>query len=229
MAIGSPASTRDVALAALLIAGLLPAIPAAAEELRFGPDLQEAGWTAVTFPGIAPATFKAASRTRLEVSADSAAGLLLKDWSGDARHARRARWRWRVHESGPATDLTQRGADDRALGVYFIFGAASDAGKSATTLLGAPSVTALVYVFGGNKPRGTVLPSPHMERRGKFVVLRHADAEKAVWHSEDVDLAKDYRRAFGQAPVMLLAVGIMSDSDNTRTRNLAELDALTLD
>ena len=229
MAIGSPASTRDAALAALLIAGLLLAAPAAAEELRFGPDLQEEGWTAVTFPGIVPAIFKAASRTRLNVSTDSAAGILLRGWSGDVPHARRARWRWRVHESGPATDLTQRGADDRALGVYFIFGAASDAGKSATTLLGAATVTALVYVFGGNKPRGTVLPSPHMERRGKFVVLRHADAEKAVWHSEDVDLAKDYRRAFGQTPAMLLAVGIMSDSDNTRTRNLAELDALTLD
>jgi len=226
---GSWASARGAGLAALLLAALLPSSAGSALELRFGPDLQEAGWTIVTFPNIAPATFQAASRTRLEVSTQSAAGLLVRALPGEARQMRRARWRWRVQESAPATDLTQRGADDRALGVYFVFGAAEDAGKSPATLLGAPSVTALVYVFGGDKPRGTVLASPHMGPRGKFVVLRRADAATGVWQSEEVDLREDYRRAFGQVPAMLLAVAIISDSDDTRTRNRAALDALTLD
>lgn len=216
-------------MAALLLAAPSPASPGSALELRFGPNLQEAGWTIVTFPNVAPATFKAASRTRLEVSTQSAAGLLLRALPGDARQMRKARWRWRVHESAPETDLTQRGADDRALGVYFVFGAAEDAGKSPSTLLGAPSVTALVYVFGGSKPRGTVLASPHMGPRGKFVVLRRGDSTKDVWHNEEVHLLADYQRAFGHLPAMLLAVAILSDSDDTRTRNQAELDALRLD
>jgi hypothetical protein len=90
-------------------------------------------------------------------------------------------------------------------------------------------VTALVYVFGGDRQRGAVLPSPHMGPRGKFVVLRRADAAKAVWHSEQADFAVDYRRAFGKAPDMLLAVAVISDSDDTRTRNRAEIEALSLD
>jgi hypothetical protein len=216
-------------LAALLLAAPLPGSPASTLELRFGPDLQAAGWRIVTFPGVAPAAFKATGPSRLEVSTDSSAGLLLRTLHGAQRQPRTARWRWRVHESAPATDLTQRGADDRALGVYFIFGAAEDADKSSTTLLTAPSVTALVYVFGGNKRRGTVLASPHMGPRGKFVVLRRGEADKAVWHDEEVDLIKDHQRAFGQMPAMLLAVAIISDSDDPHTRNRAEREALTLD
>jgi Protein of unknown function (DUF3047) len=215
---------------ALFSVALLPATPAVAEErLSFGPDLRQAGWTIVSFPGISPASFKAAGEARLEVSAEAAAGLLCRLLDRKLWQARRSRWRWRVHEGAPATDLTKRGADDRALGVYFVFGAVEDAGKSPTALLSSTSVTALVYVFGGDKPRGQVLVSPHMGGRGKFIVLRSADAQKATWYDEDVDVAKDHLRAFGRPPELLLAVAIMSDSDDTGTRNRAEIDTLALD
>ena len=199
-----------------------------AEELGFGPDLHQAGWRTVTFPGIAAASFKATGRTSLEVSADSAAGLLCRMLDGAQWQARKAHWRWRVRQGAPATDLTTRGVDDRALAVYFVFGARADAGKSPTGLLGSATVTALVYVFGGDKPRGRILPSPHMGERGKFIVLRPADAQKSVWLDEDVDLATDHLRAFARPAPLLLAVIIMSDSDDTRTRNRADIEGLTL-
>ena len=162
----------------LVIAGLLSALTlwhgdlALAEELAFGPDLQQAGWRTVTFPGIPPASFKATGRTSLEVSADSAAALLCRMLDRAQWQARKAHWRWRVRQGAPPTDLTTRGVDDRALGVYFVFGVREDAGKSPTALLGSTTVTALVYVFGRDKARGRMLPSPHMGERGKFIVLR---------------------------------------------------------
>jgi hypothetical protein len=220
---------RVILAVALAATALLPMVPASAEQLSFGPNLRQAGWTSITFPGIAPALFKAAGPTKLEVTADTAAGLICLVLSTKLSQARRAHWRWRVHEGVPAMDLTRRGMDDRTLGVYFIFGTAGDAGKSATALLGSPSVTALVFVFGGNRPRGEILPSPHMGRRGKFIVLRHADAEKGIWFNEDVDIASDHVRAFGRQSLLLLAVAIMSDSDDTRKRNRAELEGLTVD
>jgi hypothetical protein len=45
-------------------------------------------------------------------------------------HAGKAHWRWRVHEGVPPTDPTMRSADDRTLGIYFVFGAAEDADQS---------------------------------------------------------------------------------------------------
>ena len=218
----------------LVIGGLLGALAlltnprAHAGDLAFGPDLHKAGWTVISFPGIAAASFKATSLSGLEVSTDSAAGLLCLTLARTEWQARKARWRWRVRQGAPATDLTIRGADDRALGVYFVFGTAEDASKSAMTLLGSASVTALVYVFGGNKPRGRILPSPHMGERGKFIVLRPADAQKSIWHDEEVDLGADHMRAFARPATQLLAVIIMSDSDDTGTRNRADIESLTL-
>ena len=204
------------------------AIPASAGQLSFGPDLDRAGWTVVTFPGIAPALFKATNRSRLEVSTDSAAGLLWHALGASLWLLRRAHWRWRVHEGAPATDLTRRGADDRALGIYFIFGTAEDAGKGPMALLSSPSVKALVYVFGGDRPRGQIVSSPHMGARGKFIVLRPADTARGIWFDESVDVINDYLRAFGQTPALLMAVAILSDSDDTRTRNRAEIEALAI-
>src|SRR6266511_5139311 len=131
---------------ALLTIALLTSLSAAcAETLRFGPDLTAAGWTIVRFPGIAPASFTPAD-LGLQIATDSGAGLLWCPVPTLGR-ARTAQWRWRVMQGAPPTDLTRRGADDRALGVYFIFGAPADAGKPVLTLLSSPSVTALVYVF----------------------------------------------------------------------------------
>jgi hypothetical protein len=129
----------------------------------------------------------------------------------------------------PSTDLTKRGADDRALAVYFIFGTGAGATKGPIALLRSPSIRALVYVFGGNKPRGELVPSPHMGSRGAFIVLRPATASKGVWFEEEVDVVNDYSRGFGQPPPRLLAVAISSDSDNTRTRNRARINTLSLE
>jgi hypothetical protein len=119
--------------------------------------------------------------------------------------------------------------DDRALGVYFVFGTAVDTSKTPLALLGSPTVTTLVYVFGGDKPRGSIVPSPHMGARGNFLVLRPADAQRAIWFDETVDLAKDFTQTFGRSPELLLAIAISSDSDDTRRRNRARLRDLRLE
>ena len=46
---------------------------------------------------------------------------------------------------------------------------------------------------------------------------------------ESVDLKADYVRGFGQAPGLLLAVAVSSDSDDTRGRNRAQLRGLRID
>jgi hypothetical protein len=219
------AVTRTV----LLIVPLALCRPTAAEPLDFGPDLSRNGWVAVSFPRIPPASFTASDQDTLDVSTEASARLLWRPIDGALRQARIASWRWTVTEGVPSTDLTRRGFDDRALGVYFVFGATADATKAPLALLGSPTVTALVYVFGGDKPRGSVLPSPHMDARGKFLVLRSAEAEKGIWFDETVDLARDYARAFGSLPPFLLAIAISSDSDDTGLRDRARLRGLMME
>ncbi len=198
------------------------------EAITFGPDLAASGWSVVTFPGVAPAGFKASGASAIEVTADAAAGLLWRAVKEQQPAVTQAQWSWQVEEGVPPTDLTRRGKDDRALAVYFIFGASADRAKGAMALLSSRSARTLVYVFGGDRPRGSILPSPHMGERGKFIVLRAADAPRRQWLTESVDLVSDHVRAFGQNPSLLLAVAISSDSDDTRGRNRARLRDLRL-
>jgi len=217
---------RKTFIAAALIAASFGTQPAAADALTFGPDL--AGWTVVEFPGIAPVHFTASDNETLAIAADSAAGMLWRPLSGAMRQARVAHWRWRVDDAVAATDLTKRGADDRAIAIYFVFSEQPGAATSPMQTLASPAVTALVYVFGGDKPRGTVIASPHMGERGQFIVLRAADAPKHVWHEESIKLAPDYARAFGRKAPALIGVAISSDSDNTHARNRANVQNLAI-
>ena len=222
---------RDIKLMMFAFLGclLFPGSLALTEDLAFGPNLQQAGWSSVSFPGIAAATFRVTGDAGVEVTADAAAGLLWRALGDASRQFRIARWRWRVDEGVPPTDLTKRGADDRALGIYFIFGLHADAVKGPRAMLRSVSVRALVYVFGGDKSRGEIVQSPHMGARGKFVVLQPAGGRKGEWLDEQVDIEKDYARAFGSPPPILLAVAISSDSDDTRTRNRAQVEALAIE
>lgn len=214
--------------AALFLASAAGGVAKGAE-LPFGPDLAASGWTVVEYPLIRPATFSGRDATTLDVITDTSAGLLWRAIDPALHAARNASWRWRADEGVKPTDLTRRGGDDRILGVYFIFGQQRDIGTTPIRMLSSSSVTALTYVFGSDQPRGTIVASPHMGERGKFVVLRNSNAAKGTWHSETVDLAADYARAFDQRVPILIGVAVSSDSDDTRARNRATLSNLTLD
>jgi hypothetical protein len=134
---------------------------------------------------------------------------------------------WLVLEGVAATDLSQRGRDDRAIALYFVFSQVNDAAQSPLAQLTGGSAHALIYVFGGKHARGSVVSSPHLQSRGKFIVLRPADSPRHQWLSESVDLADDYKRVFGAEKPPLIAVAISSDSDDTRGRNLARLRRLS--
>lgn len=166
--------------------------------------------------------------SQLDVVSDGTVSLVWRAVQGRQRQATRATWRWRVSEGVPATDLTQKGGDDRNLALYFVFvdeeTAASVSGGNARKLLRNPNTRALIYVWGGDHAPGAILPSPyHPGLRTK--VLR-TGAEGTF--SESVDLAADYRRAFGAAPGVLVGLGVSADSDDTDARVRASIADLRL-
>jgi len=210
-------------------AAVAPAPSASADAIAFGSNLRTAGWSTISFPGIPPASFTPGASNTLEVATNASAGLVWRTVKQAGPTAGEARWSWQVEEGVAPTDLTRRGHDDRVLAVYFVFGGKADLARGLVALRSSASVTSLVYVFGGDRPRGALLPSPHMGPRGKFVVLRPADAPRRHWFDEHVDLNADYARAFGGKPPPLLAIAISSDSDDTRGRNRARLRNLVVD
>ncbi|WP_050526038.1 DUF3047 domain-containing protein [Pseudorhodobacter aquimaris] len=144
--------------------------------------------------------------------------------------ARSAKWSWAVSQSVPATDLAKKGGDDRNASLYFVFlpeaeakalGAKADVRK----LLTSQSARVLVYSWGDDRGRGTVLPSPYLGSRGKTILLRAAGTGS---HAEQVNLAADYKRAFGGQAGALVGLAVSADSDDTKSRIRASITGLSL-
>lgn len=202
--------------------------------IPFGPDLTRAGWEHMTFRRIPATDYAANGERELAIEARASSSLIHRALPADAFDSRTAAWRWRVDEGVPATDLSRRGGDDRAIALYFAFApesarASAAAGRtSLRRLLLSGSGQLLVYVWGGGAPRGTIVPNPYTRGRGVYLIQRPANTATGQWLSEEVDLAGDYRRAFGRAPGILVGLAIASDSDDVDGINRARLADLTL-
>jgi hypothetical protein len=78
----------------------------------------------------------------------------------------------------------------------------------------------LMYIWENRLPEGAVI-AHHFTSRIKMIVAGSGQNDLGAWHEERVNVLEDYRRAFGEEPPRIRAVGIMSDSDNTGARTVA--------
>lgn len=212
----------------LLIAA---ATPAAAADTP--PALAAAGWSHATWHGIPPATWSAVPGG-VAVQGQGQGSYLWRAASGAPACLT---WRWRVLEGPPPMDLTRR-ATDRAVSVVVGFsGFPPDAGIAqrsrhavAAAAAGGKPVprSGLVYVWGGTGQEPAIFPSPYAHGLAKIRVLRPATARRGEWVQERVDLAADWRAAFGADPPPLTDIAVSTDVDDSRSRVHAEVADIRL-
>jgi len=143
-------------------------------------------------------------------------------------------WRWRVAEGPPPMDLGRRGTD-RALAVTVGF-AGFPPGTTALqrsrhamaqALAGDDPLprSMLVYVWGGTGQEPGFFASPYAHGLARIRVLRPADAPRGIWLAERVDLAADWRAAFGGDPPPVTKIAIGTDVDDSGSRISAAVAA----
>ena len=165
----------------------------------------------------------------LGVKSDGAVSMAYRAIPEGLWRSGKASWKWSVDQSVPVTDLRKKGGDDRNLAMYVVFLPEADAqklkGEGIRKLLGSKAARVLVYVWGGNHGRGKVLNSPYLGARGKTVVLRDSGTGS---HTENVDLAGDYTRAFGGPAGAVVGVAVSADSDDTESKVRGSISNLAL-
>ena len=143
--------------------------------------------------------------------------------------AQSAAWTWSVDETVSPTRLDKKGGDDRNLSVYFIFMPRATAeeyrGASMRRLLGIEEARVLMYAWGGNHAKGAVLASPYLGARGRTIALRPASTGR---FAEQVNLARDFRAAFGDQATTLVGLAVSSDSDDTDGQIRATLSRINI-
>ena len=218
--------TRSILFAGLLAASFSPALtPAAyAESVAF-----DGSWATQRFSLFSSNSYGFQGRS-MSIASDGAVSLAYARVKQGLWGARGAQWSWAVSQSVPATDLAKKGGDDRNASLYFVFlpeaeAQALGAAANVRKLLTSKSARVLVYVWGDNRGRGTLLSSPYLGSRGKTILLRAAGTGQ---HSESVNLAADYKRAFGGAAGALVGLAVSADSDDTKSTIRASITGLSL-
>jgi hypothetical protein len=186
-------------------------------------------WHDVPLPGKRKTEYRWESQPEgrvLVARADGTASMYRKRINRPAEALRDVEFSWWVQSLPEGGDVGTSDATDAAARVIFAFG--GDVSRLtprnqtmfelARTLTGeAPPYATLAYVWDAAAPIGKMVVHPRTDRVRKIVVESGREGLRQ-WRRYRRPLAADYRLAFGEAPGPLLAVAVMTDGDNTRSR-----------
>jgi hypothetical protein len=187
-----------------------------------------AGWRHFTLPGKAATQFGYAQkdgRDALAVRAVASASMLRHSVRVEPAELGSVRFSWKVPELISEADMATREADDSPVRVILAFegdrrkfsARNSMLSELALALTGEemPYAT-LMYVWCNKREPGTVINSARTDRV-RTIVVESGAKKLNRWLDYERNIRADYERAFGEPPGALVAIGIMTDSDNTRS------------
>jgi hypothetical protein len=86
----------------------------------------------------------------------------------------------------------------------------------------------LMYIWTDQVPAGTVIPSAHTSQV-KMLAVSSGAGDLGRWQSVRRNLADDYKKAYGADPGPVLAVAVMTDTDNTGTRAAGSYSSIRIE
>lgn len=200
-------------------------------------DAQQA-WFHQRFGNRTPTHYAAtqhAGRPALLADSDGGDSLMRLRLAVDGPDMGSLRFSWFADALNPAADVSESGADDAIVRVILQFGG-DRSGFSARDrrlsdllqlITGEPLPYAtLIYVWDPVKPVGTVIRHRRTDRIRKLVIRSGPDG-LGQWQDFERDVTADYRLAFGQEPVRLDGIALMTDSNNTGVHSKAWYGPLT--
>jgi len=192
----------------------------------------QARWSVVRFPGKRQTHFKLVNhekRAGTQADATQSISMLRHNLRVAPAQLGTLTFAWQVPELIEGADMGHRHADDSPVRVVLAFEgdrakfSARDAMLSELSLAltgeELPYAT-LMYVWSNQRPVGAVIANPRTDRIQKIVVESGGQNLKR-WLEYQRDVRADFEKAFGEPPGALLAIGLMTDSDNTQTTTRA--------
>jgi hypothetical protein len=199
---------------------------------------QQMDWQELPFPGKVRTIYRLddqapqdnrGQRGALKAEAQSSASMLRTPIRLEADALSRIGFSWLVPALIPDADMALRGRDDSPVRLILAFDgdrskfSAKDATLNELTRLVTgeemPYAT-LMYVWCNQRPVGSVIHNARTDRIRKIVV-ESGTPGLMKWRNYERDIRADFERVFGEAPGALVAIGLMTDSDNTQSNTVA--------
>lgn len=211
---------RSSLVAGIAVIGCVAAMASA----EISDELTDAGWQELTFEDKAPNTYGLSDSGEIMIEGTGAVSVLWRPIVWTAATSSVLSWRWQVDAGPPPTDLSQKGGDDRPISLYVSFEFDPDRSsfwERSKRALVQPFVDdelpgrVLLYVWGGEQASDEWLDSPYFSGIGRMKILQAADSGFGTPFEQEVNLAADFREAFGEEPTAPYQLAISSDGDDT--------------
>lgn len=185
-------------------------------------------WEDVPLPGkrrTAYQTGRKEGRLAWEAISERSASMYRRQLRIEPDQLGEVRFSWWVSDLLPGANLAESGQGDAPARVIFAFDGDHERLSMrnrmlfdlATALSGErPPYATLMYVWANDVAPESVVINPRTDRIRK-IVLESGPRHLRQWRDYQRRLADDYRRAFGEEPGPLIAVAVMTDTDNTNS------------
>lgn len=146
----------------------------------------------------------------------------------------RARWRWKVDNVYEKGDPGKKSGDDYPIRVQIVFKYDPEkAGRvkkieynlAKKIYSEYPPQSTLSYVWASREDQKAIMTSPFSDTI-KLMALEKGGKKCGIWREEEVDIVKDYKKAFGVDPPSIASIVIMNDSDDTGERSVSYVKSL---
>jgi hypothetical protein len=196
-------------------------------------------WDLVKIPGKVTTQYsvvKLNQQSSLMANAMSSASMLRKDLRVEPEQLGQLSFSWQVKKLIENADMAQRDHDDSPVRLVLAFDGDRSLFSPKNAMLselshavsGRPMPYAtLMYVWCNQRPVESVILNPRTDRIRKMVI-ETGGGRVGQWLSYERNIRSDFEKAFGEPPGALIGIGIMTDSDNTRSHAQAWYGAIHL-
>ncbi len=198
------------------------------------------GWQPIYIPSVKRHTAFAITEDEgqrvLRVRAEASAASLATPLNINPLSYPRLRWRWKLPQHNPKTNLLTKKGDDYPARLYVMFHYDLDKLgfldrtklRIARKLYGEQvPAAALCYVWDPKHPAGTTAWNAYTNRV-RMIVVRSGEEKLGQWVVEERNIAQDFKAAFGDDPPMISGIAVGGDSDNTGETTTSFVSDLTL-
>ena len=139
-------------------------------------------------------------------------------------------WRWRVHRVPRGANEQKRGRNDSAAAIYVVF----LRNKIPYLSWRYQPINFIKYVWSTSLPAGRVINKIKKKigatiYEGRFIVLQSGRGKIGQWITEQRNVIRDYRMAFGKTPKKNpVLVAILTDSNDTKSSAIADYDTIVI-
>lgn len=164
-------------------------------------------------------------KTVLHATADSSASGMAVPLKPRSVENLQLSWMWKALNTIPNADNSVGRHDDAPLRIMLAFDGDKTklsfkdqmAFEMAHLISGhhMPYAT-LMYIWAGATPIETVITNQHVSRV-RMLVVDSGKQSVGEWRQHLRNIDDDYRKSFGEAPGRLIGIGVLTDSDNTKS------------